>query len=305
MRLPASTAAGRPPCGLLAWSFLAEEMGAGRPGKTIQPVTARSGSSDVYHPLTDIQVLNNLDSMSLKMLTNPLALAVLALCFERPMHPYEMAATLKRRRKHESIKLRYGSLYTVIELMTSRGLIRSKETSRDGKRPERTVYALTPAGRDLLRSWMRHLLAEPAKEFPQFEAALCFLPVLPPDEALALLRDRVSRLQENLQHMRAELQDILGKALAEVAGADEELPAPLLGLKFPAIFVVENEYRLTFVKAELDFVTELVRRITEQGWGPASLWRDMQASCEREYQRGNDATTQETASAAGSSMEVG
>jgi len=65
------------------------------------------------------------------------------------MHPYEMAATLKRRHKHESIKLRYGTLYTVIELLTSRGLIRSKELRAGGRRPERTVYALTPAGRGL------------------------------------------------------------------------------------------------------------------------------------------------------------
>ena len=41
---------------------------------------------------------------------NPLALAVLALLFERPMHPYEMAATLRQRHKEDSIKLRYGSL---------------------------------------------------------------------------------------------------------------------------------------------------------------------------------------------------
>jgi hypothetical protein len=104
-------------------------------------------------------------------------------------------------------------------------------------------------------------------------------------------------------HMRAELKDILGKTFAEVAGADQKLPAPLLGLKFPAILVVENEYRLTPVKAELDFVTELVRCITEEG-GPASLWRDMQAGCERAHQRENDAP-QETASAAGSQMEIG
>src|SRR6267154_5857550 len=102
--------------------------------------------------------------MSPKPRFNPLALAVLALVFERPMHPYEMAATLKHRHKHESIKLRYGSLYTVIDLLTSRGLVRPKETSRDGKRPERTVYALAPAGRDLLREWMAELLAQPAKE---------------------------------------------------------------------------------------------------------------------------------------------
>ena len=91
-------------------------------------------------------------------LSNPLALAVLALLFERPMHPYEMAATLKHRHKHESIKLRYGSLYTVIDLLVARGLITSKETSRGGKRPERTIYLLTQAGHDLLQDWMRELL---------------------------------------------------------------------------------------------------------------------------------------------------
>src|SRR5882724_13389368 len=93
---------------------------------------------------------------------NPLALAVLALLFERPMHPYEMAATLKERHKEESIKLRYGSLYTVIEMLLARGLIAAKETSREGKRPERTVYVLTQAGLDELQDWMRELLRNPA-----------------------------------------------------------------------------------------------------------------------------------------------
>jgi len=72
-------------------------------------------------------------------LANPLALAVLALLFERPMHPYEMAATMKERHKEDSIKLRYGSLYTVIDMLLARGLLAAKEVSREGKRPERTV----------------------------------------------------------------------------------------------------------------------------------------------------------------------
>ena len=80
--------------------------------------------------------------------SNLLALAVLALLFERPMHPYEMAAILKQRNKGESIKIRYGSLYTVIELLLQRGFIVAKETSREGRRPERTVYALTSSGGD-------------------------------------------------------------------------------------------------------------------------------------------------------------
>ena len=185
--------------------------------------------------------------------SNPLALAVLALLFERPMHPYEMGVILKQRHKEESIKLRYGSLYTVIELLLRRAFIVARETARDGRRPERTVYEITPAGRDELRAWMTDLLAEPVKEYPQFEAALCLLPVLPPDEALGLLRARVERIAQNMAALTQHVE-----AIGE--------------LNFPPLFLVETEYRLALMKAEQHFVAELVRRI-ESGWGPLELWR--------------------------------
>jgi DNA-binding PadR family transcriptional regulator len=185
--------------------------------------------------------------------SNPLALAVLALLFERPMHPYEMGVILKQRHKEESIKLRYGSLYTVIELLLRRGFIVARETARDGRRPERTVYEITSAGRDELRAWMADLIAEPVKEYPQFEAALCLLPVLPPDEALALLRSRVGRIAHNVAALTQHVESF---------GAQ----------KFPPLFLVETEYRLALMKAEQHFVAELVRRI-ESGWGPLELWR--------------------------------
>jgi DNA-binding PadR family transcriptional regulator len=221
----------------------------------------------------------------MKRLSNPLALAVLALLFERQMHPYEMAATLKSRHKHESIKLRYGSLYTVIELLMERGFISALETSRDGKRPERTVYTLTAEGRDELQDWMRELVQEPVKEFPQFEAALSLLPVLPPDEAIALLRSRAMRLAVGFAQLEAQLSHIVGQDLAAMAG-DQTLPAALRGRKFPPIFIVEGEYRLALIKAELDFVNELVRRITEDGWGPVELWREIHASLEKRHRGG-------------------
>jgi len=242
--------------------------------------------------------------MSSQPRSNPLALAVLALVFERPMHPYEMAATLKHRRKHESIKLRYGTLYTVIDLLTARGLIRPKETSRGGKRPERTVYALTPTGRDLLRDWMRDLLAQPAKEFPQFEAALCLLPVLPPDDAVALLRERERKLRDTIAQLEAELDQLGEKTLAEVAEPDQELPAPLLGQKFPPIFVVESQYRLALLKAERHFVDEMVRRIVEEGWGPVGLWREMQAACEDGYRHENVVAARQTADSPATGRDI-
>ena len=217
-------------------------------------------------------------------LANPLALAVLALLFERPMHPYEMAATLKERRKEESIKLRYGSLYTVIELLLARGFIAAKEISRAGKRPERTIYTLTPSGLDELRDWLRELLRDPAKEYPQFEGALCLMPVLPPEEAVALLRQRALQLSGKIWQMEGQLAELAQQDVAAVTGA-QELPAPLAQQKkFPPLFVVEAEYRLALIKAELAFVNELVRRVVEEGWGPVEMWRDLQATCAKQHE---------------------
>ena len=213
--------------------------------------------------------------------TNPLALAVLALLFERPMHPYEMAATLKERHKEESIKLRYGSLYAVIETLLKRGDVATKETSRAGNRPERTVYELTPSGLDELHDWMRDLLRHPAKEFTQFEAALSLLPVVPPDEAIKLLRDRALHLSGTVWKMEGQLGELAQRELG--AMTDQQLPPQLAGVKFPPLLVVETEFRLAMVRAELAFVNELVRRITEEGWGPVEVWRNIQAACASQH----------------------
>jgi DNA-binding PadR family transcriptional regulator len=196
-----------------------------------------------------------------------LALAVLALLFERPMHPYEMGVILRQRHKQDSIKLRYGSLYTVIDLLLRRGFITARETARDGRRPERTVYEITPTGRDELHAWMTDLIAEPVKEYLQFEAALCLLPVLPPEEALALLRRRLTRVEAKAAELKSQLEMVVGQ-------------------KLPPLFVIENEYRLALMTAEQHFIADLITRI-ERGWGPRKLWsglhRNRKATLEKLY----------------------
>jgi DNA-binding PadR family transcriptional regulator len=197
------------------------------------------------------------------------------------MHPYEMAATLKQRHKGESIKIRYGLLYTVIELLVKRGFITTKETTREGKRPERTVFALTPTGYDELRAWMQDVLRDPVNDYPQFAAGLSLLPVLPPEEAVALLRQRALRLSGEATRIETQIAELAGRHIPAPA---EELPPQLVGQKFPPLFVVEAEYAVALIKAELGFVNELVRRITEEGWGPLDLWRELQAACARRHE---------------------
>lgn len=192
--------------------------------------------------------------------SNPLALAVLVLLFERPMHPYEMGATLKVRNK-ESVKLRYGSLYTVIEGLEQQGLIAAKETVREGRRPERTIYELTPSGAERMRAWLREMLETPVKEYPRFEAALSFVAALPPDEAVALLEARAGRLAEIAEDLRATVD-----AVSEVV---------------ERLFLIEVEYRLALAEAERQFVEEFVRRIKEDA-DYVRTWKGFHAGREEE-----------------------
>lgn len=191
--------------------------------------------------------------------SNPLALAVLALLFERPMHPYEMAATMKERGKHDSIKLRYGSLYTVIAALMRAGLIAVKATERDSGRPERTIYALTSAGETELRDWMRDLLRRPVKEYPQFEAGLSLLPILQPDEAVAMLKQRLVDVDQGIAARKKHARDAL------------------LGQQVHPLFMIESDYRLALDEAERRFVAELIARIEKDEWQARQLWRQLHA----------------------------
>ena len=193
-----------------------------------------------------------------RKIANPLALAVLVLLYERPMHPYEMAATLRERRKEESIKLRYGSLYTVIELLVKAGFITEKKTMRQGNRPERTVYAISKAGEAEMRSWLRELLSTPGKEYPQFEAGLSLLPALPPEEVTDVLETRVEFLKKDIEQINAGLQQTRD-------------------MQLPALFSIESEYRLAGLETELVFVGNLITRIRKDGCGFLKQWKQWHA----------------------------
>lgn len=192
--------------------------------------------------------------MARRRVSNPLALAVLSCVSERPMHPYEISTTLRSRGKEQSIKLNYGSLYSVVEALAKHGLIEAQETVREGRRPERTIYAITEAGRAEFEDWLAELLSTPVREYTSLEAGLSLVAGLSPDEAARLLGDRVSRLKVEL-----------GTVDASLAVADEQ--------GVPELFVVEVQYRKALLEAELAFVTTLAERIRTEELGGTRWWR--------------------------------
>ncbi|WP_233549975.1 PadR family transcriptional regulator [Cellulomonas rhizosphaerae] len=190
--------------------------------------------------------------------TNPLALAVLALLWERPMHPYEMSMTLRERRKDESVRLNFGSLYSVVDSLVKHGLIEAASTEREGNRPQRTIYRITDAGATEAVDWMSDLVRTPVKEFPQFEAALSFLPLLPPDDVARLLRLRRATLDRDITVLATTVDAATAQGL-------------------PAIFAIEAAYELAMLRAELAFVDGLAAAIADGTLGGVDMWRTFHA----------------------------
>ena len=176
----------------------------------------------------------------------PLALAVMNLLVEHPMHPYEMKSKMKERGHDQVIRLKGGSIYDTVERLESGGFIQAQETSREGRRPERTVYAITETGREEIMAWLRELLAQPVNDFPQFAAALAFFAALDQVEVVRLLKVRIALLE------------------GQAAGEEKQLKN-FMELGLPRLFLVEGEYALAMKRAEVDWVRKLIVDIERGG----------------------------------------
>jgi len=188
-----------------------------------------------------------------RKLSNPLALAVMATLFQRPMHPYEIAQTLRRQGKDTSTKINYGSLYTVVQNLEKHGFVEVTDVERQGNRPERTIYGITEAGRQEMTEWLADLVAVPAREYPIFETALSLMGVLHPDEVKRLLEERLNSLEVQAASARGGLEKLY-----------ETLPR---------LFLVEGEYQLHMVEAQAEWVRGFLEELRHGTLPGAQAWR--------------------------------
>jgi DNA-binding PadR family transcriptional regulator len=180
-----------------------------------------------------------------RKIANTLALAVLGLLQERPMHPYEMAATLRERHKDSSFKINSGSLYDTVEALERYSWIEAVETVRDGRRPERTVYAFTELGQREFLAWIEELVATPVPEYPKFIAAVSYLGALGPGRACEALAVRAEHLESRIEETKAALADTVGVG------------------RVPRLFMIEVECVLHSWQAELAWTRRTIAEIRD------------------------------------------
>lgn len=168
-----------------------------------------------------------------------IALSVLALLTERPMHPYEMQRLMRERHKDFATG-KARSFYDAVDRLLRGGLVEPLETSREGKRPERTVYRITDEGREEFEAWLGELIETPAAEWPSFTVAVSFLAYLSPRAAAQRLAARAVALE------------------GAIAGLDTALRALQQQLHLPRLFLLEHEHTRVLRQAELEWVRALI-----------------------------------------------
>jgi DNA-binding PadR family transcriptional regulator len=173
---------------------------------------------------------------------SPLALSILELLDERPMHPYELASTMRGRHHDEFIRLNFGSLYHTVDALERNGSIVPAEREKEGRRPERTIYHLTEPGRQVMVQTVGEILAQPKREYAEFAAGLMFMHHLSAAEAADHLVQRAG-------------------ALGTVVEKLTRIKAELLAAGIRRLAIVELEHKIAMLEAERKWVRNLEEEI--------------------------------------------
>ncbi len=171
------------------------------------------------------------------------------------MHPYEMQRLIRQRKKDDFLELKRGSLYHNIDRLQGSGFIEQVATSREGRRPERTVYRLTSDGERALILWLNELLANPALGPVQFLAALGFLGHLPSEDVVKQLSARMALLEAKVQSIDASLGEL----------------TPRIG----RLVLIEAEYERAMHHAEITWIRSLIHDIQRGAlaWKPEAFFK--------------------------------
>lgn len=182
--------------------------------------------------------------------TDLVGLTVLAMLSVRSSHPYELHRFIVDTHKDYITGLP-RSLYHAVERLAKEELITPVETSREGRRPERTVYEITEEGRDELAARLRGLLEQPDSDRRTFVAAISLVGCLPVSEAKRALRTRAAGIEGAVAGIDAHMRTM----------ADSGLPAMLM---------LEMECERELYLAELGWVRGVVDRMDkgELDWSP-------------------------------------
>ncbi len=134
-------------------------------------------------------------------------LVILGLLKRQPAHGYELLRIARTRRMSEYIRLPPSGMYKALARLEEQGCV-TAQVEREGNRPERQTYAITPKGEARLQQLLFNHLQAALDHFDPFNAALTFGDLAPRRALIKELRRRkeiITGTHEEAEQLQAAL----------------------------------------------------------------------------------------------------
>lgn len=169
-------------------------------------------------------------------------LVILGLLRENPLYGYELKQIIEEH-MGDWTSIAFGSIYFALDKLAGEGFVEKVSVEKEGRRPSRSVYQITKAGRDEFLRLLREAWQNVEHQYFSLDVCLFFMGALPDEEVEAYLRSRQSELQGTLQHVSSH--------------RDEQMSQPEIPPIARAIF----EHTIAHTQAELDWITDLLGKM--------------------------------------------
>jgi DNA-binding PadR family transcriptional regulator len=140
---------------------------------------------------------------------------MLAMLAKEPSHGYELRARLRAALGPLGDSMNAGQVYVTLTRLEKAGLVAFERSDSAPDRPDRKVYALTPAGQQRVAAWLNEI-GWPKPDLAEFHLKLVAA-------AAARLADPVALVDAQRRELLRRLRDAQRAAMAEPDGSSAGL----------------------------------------------------------------------------------
>jgi DNA-binding PadR family transcriptional regulator len=152
--------------------------------------------------------------------------AVLAMLAKEPSHGYHLRARLRQTLGPLGESMNAGQVYVTLSRLEKAGLVVCERADGLPDRPDRKVYALTPAGQQRVTAWLTEV-SWPKPDLAEFHLKLA-------TAAAARLADPVELVDAQRRELLRRLRDVQRAVLAEPENSTAGLLLEGLALRLQA-----------------------------------------------------------------------
>lgn len=132
---------------------------------------------------------------------------ILGMLMEKEHHPYDLKKMFKDQKIDKFVQIGDGTLYYAFDVLTKKGYIRPMENVHEDKRPNKTTYTITDAGKKALEEEIYKQFKEDFN-LKALYSAVFFMNYADPVKITYLLEDKIKSFSDRL----SKQQDAMNKS---------------------------------------------------------------------------------------------